>query len=308
MSTYSYLADSTYGKDNVKFLKVKKSKTDPKVHEVMECNVQVLLKGDFEVSYTKADNTPIVPTDTVKNTILVHARKFDTWPIEKFAANLALHFTGKYAHVSGITVKIIQDRWIKYDVDNKESYHSFIHQGPEKKICFLDYDKKNGSSSYTLVTSIKDLTVLKSTGSMFYGYNVCEYTTLKPTTDRILSTDIFASLTWNSAKLGSLETLEAGKKDDIFNQYYASARDITLDIFAKENSPSVQATMHNMATAILKVAPEVEHVSYELPNKHYILFDLKWFKGLDNNNELFYPSPDPNGLIKCTVGRNQAKL
>lgn len=306
--SYSYLADSTYGKDNVKFLKVKKSKLDPKVHEVMECNVQVLLKGDFDVSYTKADNAPIVPTDTVKNTILIHARKYDTWPIEKFAAHLALHFTSKYSHVCGLSVKIIQDRWVKFDVDGKESYHSFIHQGPEKKIVFLDYDKSRGSQTYTLTTSIKDLTVLKSTGSMFYGYNVCEYTKLKPTKDRILSTDIFATLKWNAAKLGSLEDLDAGKMDAAFNSHYDMARTNTLEIFAKENSPSVQATMYNMATAILKAAPEVELVTYELPNKHYVLYDLEWFEGLDNKNELFYPSPDPNGLIKCTVGRKQAKL
>lgn len=306
--SYSYLANSTYGKDNVKFLKVKKSKADPSVHEVMECNVQVLLKGQFDVSYTKADNSPVVPTDTVKNTILIHAKKYDTWPIEKFAAHLALHFTNRYSHVSGLTVNITQDRWVKYNVDGRESHHSFIHQGPEKKICFLDYDKADGPSSYKLTTSIKDLTVLKSTGSMFYGYHLCEYTKLKPTTDRVLSTDIFATLQWNPSKLGNLEDLDSGKADDKFHEYYGMARDFTLEIFAKENSASVQATMYNMATAILKKAPEVEYVTYELPNKHYILYDLEWFDSMKNDNELFYPSPDPNGLIKCTVGRKQSKL
>ncbi|KAH3901759.1 urate oxidase [Saccharomycodes ludwigii] len=305
---YSYLSSSTYGKDNVKFLKVKKDKQNPKKQEVMEATVKVLLKGGFEVSYTEADNSVIVPTDTVKNTILIHARKYDTFPIEKFAAELALHFTSKYSHVTGCTITITQDRWIKYDVNGKESLHSFIHEGPEKKICHLDYDQASGSSSYKLLTSIKDLTVLKSTNSMFYGYNVCEYTTLKPTKDRILSTDIFATWEWSSQKLGSLESIRDGCKDDIFNNTYYQARDITLDIFAKENSASVQATMYNMATAILKVAPQVDFVSYELPNKHYFLFDFKWYKGLDNENELFYPSPHPNGLIKCKVGRNSSKL
>ncbi|SCV02605.1 LAME_0H03268g1_1 [Lachancea meyersii CBS 8951] len=306
--SYSYLADSTYGKDNVKFLKVKKDKQNKKLHEVMEATVCVLLKGDFDVSYTEADNAPIVPTDTVKNTILILAKKYDTFPLEKFAAKLALHFTSKYDHVSGLTVKITQDRWVKYDVDGKVSQHSFVYQGPEKKIVFLDYDKKNGPNNYALSTSIKDLTVLKSTNSMFYGYNVCEYTTLKPTTDRILSTDIFATMDWCPEKLGCLNSVASGSKDAIFDKAYFNARDITLDIFAKENSPSVQATMFNMATAILKEAPQVSYVSYELPNKHYFLFDLKWFEGLENDNELFYPSPHPNGLIRCKVGRNQAKL
>ncbi|SCV00108.1 LANO_0F05226g1_1 [Lachancea nothofagi CBS 11611] len=305
---YSYLADSTYGKDNVKFLKVKKDKQNKKVHEIMEATVCVLLKGDFDVSYTEADNTPIVPTDTVKNTILIMAKKFDTFPLEKFAARLALHFTSKYSHVSGLTIKITQDRWVKYDVNGKPSQHSFVHQGPEKKIVSLDYDKKNGASNYSLSTSIKDLTVLKSTNSMFYDYNVCEYTTLKPTEDRVLSTDIFATMDWCPKRLGCLNSISSGSKDEIFDKAYLGARDITLDIFAKENSPSVQATMYNMATAILKEVPQVSFVSYELPNKHYFLFDLKWFEGLENDNELFYPSPHPNGLIRCKVGRNQSKL
>ncbi|KAL6941235.1 hypothetical protein ACO0RG_002358 [Hanseniaspora osmophila] len=299
---YSYLESSTYGKDNVKFLKVKKDPQNPKKHEVMEATVKVLLKGAFETSYTEADNASIVPTDTVKNTILIHAKKCDTFPIEKFAAELALHFTAKYEQVHGVTIKIIQDKWVKYED------HSFVLESPEKKVCTLDYDLVNGPQVYQMSTILKDLTVLKSTNSMFYGYNKCDYTTLKPTTDRVLSTDIMSTLDWNPTKLGSLVDIRKGLKDHIFNKTFGNTRDITLKIFAEENSPSVQATMYNMATEILKQNSELEFVSYELPNKHYILFDLKWHHGLDNDNELFYPSPHPNGLIKCRVGRNQSKL
>lgn len=304
----SYLADSTYGKDNVKFLKVKKDRSNPKLQQIMEATVKVLLRGNFDVSYTESDNSPIVPTDTVKNTVLVLAKTNDTWPSEKFAAKLALHFTAKYAHISGVSVQIYQDRWVKFDVDGTSSLHSFVHQGPEKKIVELDYDKVPGPAQYKLSTSIKDLTVLKSTNSMFYGYNVCDYTTLKPTDDRVLSTDIYSKWDWSSSKLGSLHALSSGSCDVLFDQVFDTAKAITLDIFAKENSASVQATMYNMATAILEKAPQVNFVSYELPNKHYFLFDLKWFKGLENDNELFYPSPHPNGLIRCKVGRKTSKL
>lgn len=188
----SFLADSIYGKDNVKFLKVKKDASNPKLQQIMEATVKVLLKGNFDVSYTEADNSPIVPTDTVKNTILILAKTNDTWPSEKFASTLALHFTTKYAHVSGVSIQIYQERWVKFNVDGAPSQHSFVHQGPEKKIVELDYDKVPGPAQYKLSTSIKDLTVLKSTNSMFYGYNVCDYTTLKPTEDRVLSTDIYS--------------------------------------------------------------------------------------------------------------------
>lgn len=301
----SVILDSSYGKANVKFLKVKKDTKNPKVQDVLEANCQVLLKGDFDVSYTKADNSPVVPTDTVKNTILVEAKTTDVWPIERFAAHLAKHFTSKYAHVRGIEVTIIQSRWTKFPVNGKLHDHSFRNEGPETRRTFLTYDKV--SKNLTITSSIQDLTVLKSTGSMFYGYHQCDYTTLKPTTDRILSTDVDASWVYKS-QLRSLDDVFKLADEGVFDKTYDTAREVTLNLFALENSPSVQATMYNMCHEILQKAAKVDNVSYKLPNKHYILFDLSW-KGIQDNKDLFYPASDPNGLIKCTVGRKgQVKL
>lgn len=303
---YSKLVESTYGKGNVKFLKVKKNPQNPKEQEVLQANVQVLLRGEFDKSYTDADNSLIVPTDTVKNTILVLAKTNDVWPIERFAALLAKHFTTKYDHVSGIEVTISQDRWTKYMVNGKLHDHSFRHEGPETRRTYLDYSKAD--NKFTLKSSIKDLTVLKSTGSMFYGYNVCDYTTLEPTNDRILSTDVDASWQFDSKYFKTLDAVFKEADEGLFDKAYEAARKVTLDLFALENSPSVQATMYNMSHKILELIPKIETVTYVLPNKHFILFNLGW-KNIKENSDLFYPSPDPNGLIKCTVGRKEvAKL
>lgn len=296
----SQLLESTYGKANVKFLKVKKNLSNPQVQDVLEANVQVLLRGNFDISYTQADNSPIVPTDTVKNTILVEAKTSDVWPIERFAAHLAKHFTNKYSHVSGIEVTIVQSRWTKYTVDGKLHDHSFRHDGPETRTTVLDYTRDGNVLKIT--SSIKDLTVLKSTGSMFYGYNVCDYTTLKPTRDRILSTDVDASWVYDKASIRSLDDVFAYADQGLFDEAYNKARKVTLDLFALENSASVQATMYNMAHKILQQVKQIATVSYQLPNKHFILFNLEW-KGIKNNDDLFYPASDPNGLIRCTVGR-----
>lgn len=295
----AYLQDSTYGKDNVKFLKVKKDKFNPKKQDVLEATVRVLLTGNFDVSYTKADNSPIVPTDTVKNTILVEARTNDVWPIERFAAHLAEHFIKKYSHVSGVDVHITQHKWTRYAVNGQLHDHSFKKDGEDVKITDLSY-KRNGE--FKLSSSLKDLTVLKSTGSGFVGYNKCDYTTLTPTDDRILSTDIDCTWNFDNKKIGSIKNVYKLADEGVFDLTLSKVLKITLDRFALENSPSVQATMYNMCSDILDECPYVYNVSYSLPNKHYILFDLTW-KGLDNDNVLFYPSAHPNGLIKCTVGR-----
>lgn len=302
----SQLINSTYGKGNVKFLKVKKNPANTKEQDILEANVQVLLRGDFDVSYTQADNSPIVPTDTVKNTILIEAKKTDVWPIERFAAHLAKHFTTKYSHVSGIDISIVQAKWSKYEVNGKLHAHSFKHEGPETRSTVLNYTK--ATNELVITSSIKDLTVLKSTGSMFYGFHECDYTILKPTKDRVLSTDVDAAWCFDKKAIKTLDDVFKYADQGLFDKAYNEARTVTLDLFALENSPSVQATMYNMSHKILENVNEIATVTYSLPNKHYILFNFEW-KGINGNDDLFYPSPDPNGLIKCTVGRKvSAKL
>jgi urate oxidase len=57
------------GKDKVKLLKVHKDAKDPKKQAVVELTVQILLEGAIETSYIKADNSVVVATDSMKNTV-----------------------------------------------------------------------------------------------------------------------------------------------------------------------------------------------------------------------------------------------
>jgi urate oxidase len=57
------------GKDKVKLLKVHRDPSDPKKQSVVELTVQILLEGAIETSYTKADNSVVVATDSMKNTV-----------------------------------------------------------------------------------------------------------------------------------------------------------------------------------------------------------------------------------------------
>jgi len=147
--------------------------------------------------------------------------------------------------------------------------------------------------------------VLKSTGSAFYGFHRDEYTRLPETWDRILSTEVECAWTWRPLSGLSQVKSEVSK----FDKAWEDARKITMDTFAKENSPSVQNTMYKMSDLILAAAPDVEAVDYSLPNKHYFEIDLSWYKGLKNTGkdaEVFAPQSDPNGLIQCTVTRKGA--
>ncbi|KAA8914464.1 hypothetical protein TRICI_002907 [Trichomonascus ciferrii] len=303
------LSAARYGKDNVRVLKVWRDPNDRNHQNVIELTVCCLLEGDIEESYTHADNSPVVPTDTVKNTIYILAKQTEVWPVERFGATVANHFVTRYPHIHAAHVDIIQHRWTRFNVEGKPHPHSFMRDGEEQRL--VSVSKRDDGSPFEITSGIKNLTVLKSTGSMFHSYHKCEYTTLPETYDRILSTDVDSSWKWTGSKVSTYGQVKKLAEDGVFDNAYDGARNITLETFALENSASVQATMYNMCQSILKEFSQIENVSYSLPNKHYFEINLSWHKGLQNTGkdaEVYAPQSNPNGLIKCTVSRNQPKL
>jgi len=302
------LSYARYGKANVRLLKVRKDPSNPEKQDVIELRVRCLLEGDIETSYTKADNSVIVPTDTVKQTTYILAKKGEVWPIELFAARLANHFITTYGHIHGAHVDIQQYRWTRYNVQGKPHPHSFIQDGTEQRTVNL---VKRENTPFEITSGIKGLTVLKSTGSMFYDFNVDDYTILQPTKDRILSTDVDTTWHWTKTGVPDLKTVTKLATNGVFDEVYNKARNQTLETFALENSASVQATMYNISNQLLAAAPGIDRVSFALPNKHYFNIDLSWHHGLKNTGkdaEVFAPQSDPNGHIESVVSRDTAKL
>lgn len=304
------LSAARYGKDNVRVLKVWRDPNDRNHQNVIELTVCCLLEGDIEESYTKADNSSIVPTDTVKNTVYILAKQTEVWPIEGFGATIANHFITRYPHIHAAHVDIIQHRWTRFDVQGKPHPHSFMKDGEETRL--VSVSKSDDGSPFRITSGLKDLTVLKSTGSTFYGYHKCEYTTLKEAYDRIMSTDVDSTWTWSESDVATYGQVQKLAADGVFDNAYEGARTVTLETFAVENSASIQACMYNMCQSILKQFKQINNVSYSLPNKHFFEIDLSWHKGIQNTGndaEVYAPQTTPNGLIKCTVSRNNsAKL
>jgi hypothetical protein len=77
------------GKGHVRVLKILR---DGPIHTIKEIDVTALLTGDFASSYTAGDNTKVVPTDTMKNTINALAQQHLGEEIERFALTLGKHF------------------------------------------------------------------------------------------------------------------------------------------------------------------------------------------------------------------------
>ncbi|KAJ4424109.1 hypothetical protein N0V82_001157 [Gnomoniopsis sp. IMI 355080] len=293
------LASARYGKDNVRVYKVHRDEATG-VQTVTEMTVTCLLEGEIETSYTVADNSVVVATDSMKNTIYIKAKEHPVNPPELFASTLGQHFIDTYAHIHTAHIKIVVHRWTRMVIDGKEHPHSFFRDGQETRNVEAVISRTEG---ITLKSAIVGLTVLKSTGSAFHGFVRDEFTTLGETWDRILSTDVDCGWTWKT--FGSLKDVEASVPK--FDDAWGKARAITMKLFAEEESPSVQATMYKMCEHILEAAPDVASANYSLPNKHYFEIDLSWHKGLKNTGkdaEVYAPQSGPNGLIKCEVVRS----
>ncbi len=275
------LIHNEYGKAEVRFLKVRR---DGARHSIYECSVSTRLTGDFGANYTEGDNSSCVPTDTVKNTTYILARKQFDGCIETFARTVTDHYLAKYPQVESVRVTIEESPWKRMDVGGKPHDHSF-HRA-ETGIGFVERTAERTGA--TMTGGYRDVFVLKSTGSGFENYHTDENTTIPPTADRILATKFRASWLY--------------RKEADYAELRCKALGAIYHAFAAEYSPSVQRTLYRAGEEVLTACDAIETITIHMPNVHYNLVNLDAF-GLDNPNDTFYPAPEPYGDIEATVGR-----
>lgn len=276
------LMHHNYGKAKVRVLKVFRAGA---IQSLKELEVQVMLQGDFDASFTKADNRLVVATDSVKNTVNVFAKKKLGAENEEFGVALGGHFLTTYPQISRAEINLSEHRWERIFIDGKAHAHSFQEKGPAKPFAKILATREK----IEIESGIEDLLILKTTASGFENFVRDKFTTLPDTSDRILATKLKATWTYK-------------KKPRSFSKTNGKILGAMLKIFAKNFSPSVQATLFEMGGAALKVAPEISKIHIEMPNKHCLLINLKPF-GLENKNELFVPTDEPHGQIEGTVAR-----
>ncbi|KZS92566.1 uricase [Sistotremastrum niveocremeum HHB9708] len=301
----STLTAARYGKDLVRVFRIVK---DNGVHTVAEYNVRALLEGDLETSYTQADNSVVVATDSIKNIIYWLAKtSIHVLHPELFAIEIATYFVTKYPHIHKAFVDIEKLKWSRIVVDGKPHPHSFTRDGDEKVIVNVEVDATKGKDALvaTVKSGIKELLVLKSTGSAFENFLKDEHTTLVPVDDRIFSTSVDCSYDFPPfpVKKEEIGTLEGKLK---FVDAAASVVKNTLEVFATDESASVQATVYKMSQKIIAENPSIHSISYKLPNKHYIPVNMAYI-GIENMKpseaEVFGPVAAPSGYITSTVTR-----
>src|SRR5215831_7858468 len=102
------LGENQYGKSRVRVMKVERYGDR---HEVFEWNVEVWLKGDFTSCFEDGDNSRILPTDTMKNTVYSLARASKAATTEQFAVELVTYFISHQAQVDEAGANIRATLW-----------------------------------------------------------------------------------------------------------------------------------------------------------------------------------------------------
>lgn len=276
------LSENSYGKSRVRLVRVTRH---PDRHDFKDLTIEIRFEGDFETCYTEGDNSKILPTDTMKNTVYALARLRPVEQIEEFGMRLLRHFLENHTQISHVRIEIAEHQWTRIPVDGKPHRNAFIRSGSEKRIAAVSGTRED----VAIESGIEDMTILKTTGSAFEGYIKDPYTTLKETPDRILGTTVRAMWLYGAAGID-------------FGACWEGIRKLLLEIFATHDSRSVQHTLYAMGDAVLREFNQVREIRLSMPNKHCLLVDLTPF-GMDNPNEVFVPVDEPHGLIEAVLRR-----
>jgi urate oxidase len=251
-----------------------------------EWNMRVLLHGDFESCFTDGDNSNILPTDTMKNTVYWLARESNAATLEEFAIELVDYLLTNNPQVTKASAEIEEKSWRQALIDGAPHATTYQLTGPELQTSEVVRER---DGELRITSGIVGLVILKTTKSAFTGYIKDKLTTLPESTDRIFGTR--ATVTWEY--LHAPASYEATR---------SLALTTLLKVFADHDSLSVQHTLYDMGKAVLEAVPEIARITLTMPNLHCLLVDLSRF-GQDNPNQIFVPIDEPHGYIEAVIER-----
>ena len=275
-----------YGKADVRVLRVQRGEDR---HQVRESRVTVTLDGEFSRAYTDADNASVVATDTMRNLVNVLALEHLDAANEAFALTIGQCFLDRYRHVSEARVRVEETVWGRMRIDGREHGHGFVRAEVGTPFACATVRR----SSREVEAGFDDFAIMKTTGSGFVDYLQDEYTTLSPTTDRILATRMAAAWRFEDGAL---------RDDGRYDTVAGAIREALLRVFATTYSHSVQDSLYRMGEAALAAAPSIREITLRMPNVHYLPIDLSPF-GQDARGTVFLPTDEPSGQIEATLRR-----
>jgi urate oxidase len=277
------LAENSYGKSRVRLAKVRRHRDR---HDFREWTIEIALEGDFESCFVAGDNSKILPTDTMKNTVYSLARISSAESIEEFGKELIAHFLDRNPQISAARVALSEKSWQHLLTGGQSHPTTFVQSSSERQTTEIASAR---NSPLAVRSGLDNLVILKTADSEFAGFIKDSLTTLPESMDRLLATSLRGR--WNYLSPSAS-----------FVALRSKIRDILLNVFATHPSKSVQHTLYAMGESVLANVLEIGDIELTMPNKHYLLADLSRF-GQDNPNEIFVPIDEPHGTIEARLRR-----
>jgi urate oxidase len=276
------LGPHQYGKAENRVVRIYR---DTPRHEIKDVTVSTTLRGDFTDAHTVGDQAKVLPTDSQKQACYAFAKTHGIDQIETYALALARHFTRTVGPVDSARVVVDEHLWQRVG----DHDHTWVRTGQETRTAAVTAD---AAGAAWVLSGFKDLVLLKSTGSQFWGFLEDEYTVLEPTTDRVMATSLVAW--WRHLD-----------DDADFGRVYDDVKAIMMRTYASLESLALQQTLYAMGTAVLEAHPRIAEVRLSAPNNHHSLYALDRC-GVENAGEVFHADDRPYGLIQATVTRDDA--
>jgi urate oxidase len=283
------LGRNQYGKAENRVVRVYR---DQARHEIHDVNVSSCLRGDFSDAHLTGDQAKVLTTDAQKQTAYAFSKEVGLETIEDYGLALARHYARDVEPVDEARIEIDEYAWERAVVDGREHDYTWMRKGQEVRTAAITVN----ADGEWVVGGIKDLVILKSTGSEFAGFYEDRYTVLEPTLDRVMATSLTAQ--WRFAQTD-------GAWNIAWDDVYAGVKEQLVKQFAVVQSKALQQTLFEMGKAVLEAYEFIVEVRLSAPNKHHFVYDLSPF-GLENNKEVFHADDRPYGLIQATVTRDDA--
>jgi urate oxidase len=280
------LGGNRYGKAEVRVVRVARGAAADGGDVIRDWNVSTSLSGDFADTHLTGDNAKVLPTDSQKNRVYALAKEMGAVEPEAFGLELASFFVSSQEPVTRARIAIEEYGWTPIGATG----YSFARAGDLTRTTTVIVDQSLGAS---VVSGIRDLTVLNTTASEFRGYPKDPYTTLPETTDRILATSVNAAWRYRPSAVSP----DAGMD---WAGAFGAARAAILGTFAATYTYSLQQMLYAIGAALVTKVQAVCEARLALPNKHHYVVDLAPF-GLANEREVYLAGDRPYGLIEGTV-------
>lgn len=287
------LVANCYGKSAIRLARVVRHADR---HELRDFTIAIRFEGAYAAAYRDGDNSAVLATDTMKNTVYCLAKEQGVGEPEEFALVLGQHFLAASAEAERVRVEITEHLWNRIAPGSRPHPHAFTPAAEGERTAVAECDRRE----QRIVSGLRNLVLLKTTGSGFAGFPRDRFTSLPETDDRILATAVEATWRYGAAAAAPAPLAPLAPLD--YGACWRTARRRLTEAFADHDSRSVQHTIWVLGEAVLEALPEIEEIHLRLPNRHHLPVDLGAF-GMDGAGEIFVATEAPYGLIEGTLRR-----